>query len=137
MAAITKIAAPSLASLEPQQGDTITGLVTGEAVTAFDACYIKSDGKIWLATGAAADAAAFVRGYASRAAAAGQPVTLYRECRVEYGTGLTPGTNVFLSAATPGALADALGAHAPNAVGYVVDATRIQLWDTRQGAVQT
>lgn len=136
MAAIAKSGTPSLCSVEPQQGDSITGLFAGEALTEFDACYIKSDGLVMLATAAAADAKGYVRGYASRAVAAGQPITLYRECRVRYGAGLTPGANVFLSAATPGALADAAGAHAPNAIGYVVDATRIQLWDTREGAPQ-
>lgn len=136
MAAIAKSGTPSLCSLEPQQGDSITGLVAGEALAAFDACYIKSDGKAWLATAAAADAKGYVRGYAARAVAAGQPITLFRECRVRYGASLTPGANVFLSSATPGALQDTAGAHAPNAIGYCVDDTRIQLWDTREGAPQ-
>ena len=136
MADIAKSGTPSLCSIEPQQGDTITGLVAGEALGAFDACYIKSDGEAWLATAATAAVTGYVRGYAARAVAAGQPVTLYRECRVNDGAGLTPGAHVFLSAATAGALADAASVHAPNHIGYVVDATRIQLWDTREGAAQ-
>lgn len=130
---VAKSGTPSLCSLLPQQGDVITGLIAGEALGAFDACYIKSDGKAWLADASAADAEIFVRGYAAREVAAGQPVTLYRECRVRYGAGLTPGVNLFLSAATPGALADARAAGAPTAIGYVVDATRVQLWDYREG----
>jgi hypothetical protein len=135
MADVAKSGTPSLSSLEPQQGDSITGLVAGEAIAAFDACYIKSDGKAWLATAAAADAKIYVRGYAARAAAAGQPVTLYRECRVRYGAGLTPGANVYLSATTAGGLVDAAPANAANALGYCVDDTRIQLWDYREGAL--
>jgi hypothetical protein len=132
MADIAKSGTPSLCSVEPQQGDSITGLVAGEALGAFDACYIKSDGKAWKATAAAADVKVYVRGYAARAVAAGAPITLYRECRASYGAAMTPGANVYLSAATAGALADAASENAPHALGYVVDATRVQLWETRE-----
>jgi hypothetical protein len=133
MADVDKSGTPSLSQLEPQQGDSITGLVTAEAVEEFDACYIDSTGKIALATAAAADAKIYVRGYAARAAAAGQPVTLYRECRVRYGAGLTPGANLYLSSTTPGGLVDAAPANAASSIGYVVDATRVQLWEYREG----
>jgi outer membrane protein assembly factor BamB len=133
MADVDKTGTPSLSSVEPQQGDSITGLVTAEAVEAFDACYINSAGKIALATAAAADEKIYVRGYAARAAAAGAPVTLFRECRARYGAGLTPGANLYLSSTTPGGLVDAAPANAPSAIGYVVDATRVQLWEYREG----
>jgi hypothetical protein len=133
MADIDKSGTPSLSSLLPQQGDSISGLYAGEALGAFDACYIKaSDGKVYKSTAENADEAATVRGYAAKATDSGEPVTLYRECRVEYGTGGTPGENVFLSAVTAGALADATSANAEEALGYWVDATRLQLWDTRR-----
>ena len=131
MAAIAKSGTPSPSSLLLPEHEKITGLLAGEAIAAGDACYIKSDGKVWLSTGAAANAAAKVDGYAFQATAVDEAVTLLRNCRWRYGAGLTPGARVFLSAATPGALSDVATTGGTAPIGYVVDATRIQLSESR------
>jgi len=130
MAAIAKSGTPSLASVTTQN-ESLAGLVAGEDLGAFDACYIKSDGKVWKSTGAAANAAAKVRGFAAQAVKAGEAITLYRNPRVRYGAGLTPGVDVFLSGTTAGGLVDAASTGGTAPIGYVVDATRIQLFESR------
>lgn len=126
MATIAKSGTPSLASLLPQGSDVLGRLYAGEALAAFDAVYIKSDGKVWKSTGAAANAAAKVRGYAAKATAIGEPVTVYKNVRVRYGAGLTPGADVFLSA-TAGLLDSAASTGGSAPIGFNVDDTCIQL----------
>src|SRR6188474_860351 len=128
MAAVAKSGTPSVCSVT-NQFNSLAGLIAGEAIAAGDACYIKSDGKAWLATGAAANAAAKVYGYACQAASVGEAVTLAYDVRFRYGAGLTPGTQVFLS--TGGALVDAATTGGTAPIGVVVDATRIHLWQAR------
>src|SRR5690242_16171116 len=107
MADIAKSGTPSLASTLPANEQQIPGLLAGEAIAQGDICYIASDGTVMRATGAAANAAANARGIAAMAAATGEAVTLFRNVRFGYGSGLTPGANYYLSGATAGALADA------------------------------
>ena len=132
MAAIAKSGTPSLASLLPDQGsDRLSGLYAGEALGAFDACYVASTGLVMKSTGAAANAAAKVRGYAAEACATGEAVTLLRNVRARYGAGMTPGTDVFLSGTVAGGLVDAASTGGTEPIGWVVDATRIELWPSR------
>lgn len=128
MAAVPKSGTPSLASVT-NQVNSLAGLLAGEAIAAGDACYIKSDGKVWIATGAAANAAAKVYGFAAQAASVGEAVTLVWDCRLRYGAGMTPGTQLFLS--TGGALVDAATTGGTAPIGVVVDATRIHVWQAR------
>jgi len=129
MADIAKSGTPSLCSVTTQV-NSLAGLLAGEAIAAGDACYIKSDGKVWLATGAAATAPAQVYGYATQAASVGEAVTLAYDVRFRYGAGLTPGAKIFLSA-TAGALSDAATTGGTAPIGVVVDATRVHLWQSR------
>lgn len=131
MAEIAKSGNPSLASVLPPQSQTISGLLAGEAIAAGDACYIKSDGKIWRSTGAAANAAAEVHGFAAQAASVNAPVTLLFDVNFFYGAGLTPGAKLYLSAATVGGLADAATTGGTKPVAFVVDATRIHVTQSR------
>lgn len=128
MAAVPKSGTPSLASVTTQV-NSLAGLLAGEAIAAGDACYIKSDGKVWIATGAAANAAAKVYGFAAQAASVGEAVTLVWDVRLRYGAGMTPGTQLFLS--TGGALVDAATTGGTAPIGVVVDATRIHVWQAR------
>lgn len=128
MAAVPKSGTPSLASVT-NQVNSLAGLLAGEAIAAGDACYIKSDGKVWIATGAAANAAAKVYGFAAQAASVGEAVTLVWDCRFRYGAGMTPGMQLFLS--TGGALVDAATTGGTAPIGVVVDATRIHVWQAR------
>lgn len=130
MADIAKSGNPSLSSLVPGQDKTISGLVAGEAIAIGDACYIKSDGKVWKSTGAAANAAAKVDGFAMGAAAVNEAVTLVFDVNMRYGSGLTPGARVFLSA-TAGAIADAATTGGTAPIGFCVDATRVRVWQSR------
>lgn len=131
MAAVSKSGTPSLSSVLPPQNCQLAGLVAGEAIAAGDACYVKSDGKVWLATGAAANAAAKVRGFSAAAADSGAAVTLLWDVNFRYGAGLTPGADLFLSGATAGALADTASTGGTAPIGYVVDATRVRLWQSK------
>ena len=130
MATITKVGTPSLTSLIPPQSQQLAGLKAGEALGAGDPCYIKSDGLVWLSTGAAANAAAKVDGFAAEACAVGEAVTLFFDVNFRYGSGMTPGTRVYLGA-TAGILADAASTGGTAPIGFVVDATRIHVWQSR------
>lgn len=118
MAAIAKSGTPSAAATLIPHTEQIPGLTAGEAIAAGDLCTIAADGTVMLA-----DAGNTVRGVSAGSAAIGEAVTLYRNVRFGYGSGMTPGTTVRLSGTVPGGLDDA---GTEQIVGYVVDATRIQ-----------
>lgn len=130
MATIVKTGTPSLTSVLPPQNCQLAGLRAGAALAAGDPCYIDSGGLVQLSTGAAANAAAKVRGFAAEACASGEAVTLFFDVNFRYGAGLTPGADVFLGA-TAGLLADAASTGGTAPIGYVVDATRIHVWPSR------
>lgn len=118
MAAITKRGTPSLASATPPPNEQIPGLRASEDIVSGDLCTIQADGTAGLSgTGDR------VHGVAALTASTGEAVTLYRSVRFAYGVGLTPGTDVRLSATVAGGLDDA---GTEQIVGFVVDATRIQ-----------
>lgn len=127
MANLTKVGNPSMSSVLPPQNNSTTGLFAGEAIAVGDVCYIASDGTVMRSNGTSANAAAKYRGVALVAAAVGDPVTLWRNINVRYGTGLTPGTDVYVSA-TAGAIADAATTGGTVAIGYVVDGTRVHFF---------
>jgi hypothetical protein len=109
----------------PCPAHQLSGLIAGEAIAAGDACYIKSDGKVWLATGAAANAAAQVAGFAAKNYAVGQGVTLYFNVNFNYGASLTPGALYYLSGSTAGGLDTAASTGGTTWIAQAVDATRI------------
>jgi hypothetical protein len=101
MAAVAKSGTPSLSTRNPCPGHYVgSNLLTGEAISAGDPCYVKSDGKVWRSIGTTADAAAKVDGWAAGAAASGEAVTL----------------------------SDATTAGGTGAVAKAIDATRIRVW---------
>jgi hypothetical protein len=81
------------------------------AIFAGAACRFATDGTVNLSTGAAANAAAVVDGFALKDAAIGEMVTLYDQVVIGYGPGaspaIIPGTSYFLSGTVAGGLADA------------------------------
>ena len=127
MAAVSKSGTPSLATTNPSNNSRISGLLAGEAIAAGDACYIKSDGKVWKSTGAAANAAAAVDGFAAIAAAAGESCTLYHDVTFRYGAGLTPGAGYYLSGTTAGGLDTAASTGGTMVIARAIDATRIRV----------
>jgi hypothetical protein len=133
MAEISKSGTPSLSSVLPNaSANKLTGLLAGEDIAAGDACYIKAaDGKVWRSTGAAANAAAKVRGWAGIAAKSGEAVTLVFEVNMRYGAALTPGADYFLSGTVAGGIADAASTGGTAPIAYAIDATRIRVMQSR------
>lgn len=134
MAAVAKSGVPSLSSIVGTPDNThivASGIKAATAIVAGDACYISSTGLATLSTGAAATAPAKVRGFAAMSASAGEAVTLLTDVEFRYGTGLTPGTDLYLSAATAGALSDVATTGGTAPIGFVVDATRVRLFASR------
>lgn len=126
MAEISKSGTPSPSVTLYGPEHVLAGLLAGEAIAAGDVVYIKSDGLAWLATGAAANAAAKARGFAAKAASTGGPVTILNRIRWNYGASLTPGAEYYLSGTAAGGLADAASTGGTVVIAYAVDATRIQ-----------
>jgi hypothetical protein len=60
-------------------------------------------------------------------ASLGEAVTLGHDFNYEYGSGLTPGTRYYLSATTPGKLADAATTGGVAPVAFAVDSKRVHL----------
>lgn len=109
MAFIAKSGSPSLSTVHPSGGDRLPALPTGEDTFPGDACYINpSDGKVYRSVGGSGGAtgSGVVDGYATVIAKAAQRATqtLYKGVVFNYGSGLTPGVNVYLDGATPGGL---------------------------------
>ena len=129
MAEIAKSGTPSLSTPLPDASHRISGLFSGDTIAAGDACYINSAGAVMRATGAAANAAAKVRGWAAQAAASGESITLVFETAMRYGAALTPGTTYFLSGATAGGIADAASTGGTGQIAFAIDAT--QIWVER------
>jgi hypothetical protein len=108
----------------------LTGLIAGEDIALCDLVYLKSDGKVWRATAAAANAAAKAIGVAPRAAKAGQPITVVpgpnQVVRWSDAALGTPGTLLFVGE-TAGTLSSI--ATTGDAVGFaqVIDASNIRL----------
>jgi hypothetical protein len=116
---------PSFATVLPPPACRITGLLAGENLASGDVVYIAADGTVMKATGAAANAAAKVRGMVVIPTDAGEAVTIVRGCEVRYANALTPGANVYVSGVTAGNLADAASTGGVSPCGFVVDAQRI------------
>lgn len=131
MAAVAKSGTPSLSTRNPCPGHYVaSGLLAGQAISAGDPCYIKSDGKIWRSIGTTADAAAKVDGWAAGAAASGEAATLLTDVEFHWGAALTPGTRYYLSL-TAGTLSDAATAGGTTVCAMAVDATRIRVWQVK------
>jgi len=132
MAAIAKSGNPSLSSMNLDPGaQKLPPLIAGEALAPGDACYVKgSDGLVYRSTGAAANAAAKVRGFAPTTINAGEPVSLIFNVAMNYGAGLTPGTDAYLSGTTAGGLDSAASTGGTAPIGFVIDATRIYLFQS-------
>lgn len=133
MAAIAKSGTPSLSTMLPG-GNCYVGsdLVAGEAIAAGDACQITTTGKVIKSTGAAANQAARVHGFAAGAAALNEPVTLMTDVDFHYTTGATPGIPVYLSGATAGGIDTAASTGGTAPIGFVLkDGARIRLFSSR------
>lgn len=123
MANLTKVAV-SIVSPAPPPTTRLTGLVAGEVIALGDLIYTKSDGTVWRSNGTAATAPAKCRGIALAAAAVGEPITIGRGLLVAYGTGFTPGADLYVSA-TAGAISDAATTGGTAPIGWVFNSTTL------------
>ena len=128
----TVVTKSSKASVDVSTGmvnQLITGLIAGEDIAECDLVYIKSDGKVWRATAAAANAAAKSVGIAHRAASAGQACTIMpgpgQVARYSDGT-LTPGAILYVGE-TAGALSSIATTGDTVGVAQAIDAYNIRL----------
>lgn len=128
MAEIAKSGTPSLATVGPDPGACkMPTLISGDSISAGDACYINSSGVVIRSTGVATGAAAKVNGFAVVKANSGEPVTLMHNVILNYGSGLTPGTWYYLSGATVGGLSDTVSTGGTGFIAFAIDATRIMV----------
>ena len=129
MAEIAKAGIPSLSTILPNDSNRISGdIFAGENLGACDACYINpADGKAYRSNGVAIAAAAKVRGFCATSAKTGQATSLYSGVNFAYGTGLTPGTSLYVSAAVLGGLTDTPTTGGTGEVAFVIDSTRIRV----------
>lgn len=116
---------PSIASQLVPANNKHTGLRAAVQIYAGDACYIGSDGLVHQSTGAAANAAAVVDGFAAINAAAGEAVTLVFGVTFGYPNTEAPGTPLYLSGVNAGGLADATSTGGTAIIAKVIDARRI------------
>lgn len=128
MAEVTRTGVPTPVNVLAVQQRSITGLLAGEALAGGDAVYIKSsDGKVWKATGAAANEAAQCCGFAARSASAGEACTiLTRGVHLAYGPNVSgtpsnPGARLYLSGTVAGNLADAASTGGTAPIARVLD----------------
>ena len=124
MAAVSKNGTPSPSTVPSAK---IVGLVAGDTIAAGDLVYINSSGVIVRASGAAANAAARVRGMVFLPGNATQvdALTIASGVVVNYGSGLTPGTDLYLSGSVAGGLDTATSTGGTTPVAFVIDAQRI------------
>lgn len=109
-------------------GAQITGLIAGEDIpSAVTPCQIKADGKVWRASGAAADSNAVIAGWSTRKAKTGQPITLWgAPALAKYADEtLTPGQKLYLG--TAGALDTAATTGDAVGIAQAVTASVIRL----------
>jgi hypothetical protein len=132
MSAVAKSGNPSLSSMNLDPGaQKLPAFIAGEALNAGDACYIKaSDGLVYRSTGAAANAAAKVRGFAPTLINIGEPVSLIFNVALSYGSGLTPGSDYYLSGTTAGGLDTATSTGGTAPIAFAIDATRVYVFQS-------
>lgn len=115
MTAVTRIAAASLDVNSGKRAVAIAGLLAGEDLDAVSACFIDSDGLVYMAV-----ASEGFHGINPVARNEGEPVTLFGiGARFSYAASLTPGAPLFVSDETAGVLETTAGS-SRNAVAVCV-----------------
>lgn len=131
MPGVAKVGTPSLCTPIPDGACRMPPLLPGEDLAAGDPCCIKADGKAWKSKGTgAAGADAEVDGWAASYAKVAQkmPVTLMYNCDFTYGSGMTPGT--FLYLADAGGVQTTAGTTQTKPIARVIDSTRLRAFRT-------
>lgn len=128
MANVARVANASGDTTHLMKAPQISGDVyAGENLDAVAPCRIGADGKVYMSNGTAADANAKFDGFTARAVRAGEPVTLYGVgARFRYGSGMVPGTDLYVSA-TAGLLSDTATVGGVRPVARAINATDIRV----------
>lgn len=129
MAAVTKATRVGMdASTGMYARHPAAGLLAGADIAAGAPCYINADGKVYEAIGTTLNAAATkVRGFAPKAFKAGEAVALYgANARFRWGSGLTPGQDLYLGL-TSGGLDTAATTGGTVPIAFAIDATDIMV----------
>lgn len=127
MSTITKVSTASMDTSSALFAPQKTGsLYAGEAIDVAAPCYIKaSDGLVYMSDASAADEVAKFDGFAPKAYRVGDAVTLFGlGARFKYGSGLTPGANLYISG-TAGGLDDVPTLGCPTPVARAINPTDI------------
>jgi hypothetical protein len=127
-AAATTLTVETRSAQHANQIPASLGKVSGEALLTAAPCYIKeSDGLVYMCNGTAANEAAELDGWTGKSYAVGEPVTLWgRGVIFEYGTGLTPGADLYIGT-TAGRLDTAATAGDGVGVARCISATHIRV----------
>ena len=124
MATIVKAGTPSVATTIHDPGPhQIHGRAAAD-LAAGDVVYMTSTGMLAKANGTAANALALYVGIMPAAAKQGEKAVAYSGVEFAYGSGLTPGTRVYVSA-TAGAIDDAATTGGTVPIGIVTTSTNI------------
>lgn len=129
MADVTRVAGASMDASTGMFAPQITGnLYAGEALAACAPCYIKAaDGKVYQSNGTAANEAAKFDGMTPEAYAVGDAIALFGVgARFRYGSAMTPGQPLFVSA-TAGVLSDAATTGGTVPIARAISATDIRI----------
>ena len=133
MTTITKLSTAGVDGLSAQKCDTISQLFAGEALKKADACFIASDGLVYMSNYTAhqyssitASGVSNFDGFTNKAVAVGEPVTLFGNgAQFGYGSSLTPGILCYVTT-SDGLIADAKGG-IDLPVAKVISATDIRV----------
>jgi hypothetical protein len=130
VANIAKVGWPTSSSIGVDQDRSLGGLVAGEDIGPADCLYVGADGKVYRcdATAGAAGVKTRFRGNARQYARAGEAVTIARGQLFPWGSGLTPGKDVFLSLTVVGGIDDAAAYTGAPAVGYCWDTQHVMFY---------
>lgn len=129
MAEITKLSTASVSSMGLVPGAQKTrATVCGEAIAKADVLCLRSDGKLYKSTGAAANASARCHGFAPTACDSGEVLTPVFNVTISgYAAGMTPGAPLYVSGTNAGGLADAPSTGGLHPVAYALTATDINV----------
>lgn len=128
MADLTRPNRPRMDTEQPGNEHQEAMRTAGEPILAGQFVYLQmADGKLHLASGAAATEPAAYVGFAFADADTNEPCTYYSGVDLQYGVGLVPGKRYFLGTA-PGSIADAATTGSPNPIGYAVTPSTLHIF---------
>lgn len=114
--------------VKAKPGFNLGQFYAGENLAAGDAVQITSSGQLIRAVGDSA-AHARVHGYTT-GAASGELTSLYTDVVLFYGSSLTPGAPVYLSASSAGGLDTASSTNCSQPIGFALDDKRVYLFQS-------